>query len=31
MSLLLQTADELKPPDGPEVRSVFLAYLEWVR
>lgn len=29
MSLLLQAADELKPPAGPEFRSVFLAYFEW--
>ena len=29
IDLLLQTADELKLPDDPEVRSAFMAYLEW--
>jgi hemoglobin len=29
LSLLLDTADELKMPDDPEFRSALVAYLEW--
>ena len=29
LSLLLDTADELKLPDDPEFRSALVAYLEW--
>lgn len=29
MSLLLETADEVKIPDDPEFRSALVAYLEW--
>ena len=29
MSLLLETADELKLPADPEFRSALVAYLEW--
>jgi hemoglobin len=29
MSLLLDTADELKVPDDPEFRSALVGYLEW--
>lgn len=29
VSLLLETADELKLPDDPEFRSAFVGYLEW--
>ncbi len=29
MSLLIETADEIKLPDDPEFRSAFIAYLEW--
>jgi hemoglobin len=29
MSLLLETADELKLPDDPEFRSALVGYLEW--
>jgi hemoglobin len=29
LTLLLDTADELKLPDDPEFRSAFVAYLEW--
>lgn len=29
MTLLLDTADELKLPDDPEFRSALVAYLEW--
>ncbi|WP_118953380.1 group II truncated hemoglobin [Taibaiella helva] len=29
VSLLMETADELKLPDDPEFRSAFVAYIEW--